>query len=147
MLSSQISEFQEKHRRRLLAFYGEKVTPVSGPQGARWLCYPSWHRPLGGVCLQTLSPLHGSSLRSAMKPPGDPSVVSPPLWASVQTHGHPMVSVVLFDKCEHKVVLTELHKRRFSTHLLIPRASSSLGFETLKKKNKAFGKTNMALQL
>ena len=40
MLSSQISEFQEKHRRRLLAFYGEKVTPVSGPQGARWLCYP-----------------------------------------------------------------------------------------------------------
>lgn len=82
-----------------------------------------------------------------MQPPGEPRVVSPPPWASLQTHGQTVVSAVLFDKCEHKVVLTDLHKRRFSTHLLIPKASSSLGFETLKKKNKASGKTNVALQL
>lgn len=82
-----------------------------------------------------------------MQPPGDPSVVSLPLWTSVQTHSHPTVFVVLLHECDHKVALADLHKRRFSTHLLIPKASSSLGFETQKKENKALVKTNVELQL
>ena len=82
-----------------------------------------------------------------MQPPGDPTVVSPPPWASVQTHDHPTVSVVLFHKCEHEVVLADLHKRRFSAHLLVPKASSSLGFETQKKESKALVKTGVEPQL
>lgn len=74
-------------------------------------------------------------------------MVSLPPWTSVQTRSHPTVYVVLFHKCEHKVALADLHKRRFSAHLLIPKASSSLGFETQKKENKALVKTNVELQL
>ncbi|KAB0398240.1 hypothetical protein E2I00_008830 [Balaenoptera physalus] len=41
LLSKRVSEFQEKHRRRLIAFYGEKVTPVDWQRGEQRSRHPA----------------------------------------------------------------------------------------------------------
>lgn len=49
-VSSQISEFQDKHRKRLLAFYREKVSPADWPlQEGLTLGSRQTHHPLVGL--------------------------------------------------------------------------------------------------